>query len=134
LKISRRYSGATFEWSLYVFFLGFLIERDANSQPRAVRAVKIDPGYAFNFKGQENLLYQSFNSIPSPNNLLKHDQRHLQYGNMAKPLLWCNLAEDQQSQFIFALGFGLKMLKDMRMCLRNLFLENPLNKGLNNVN
>lgn len=112
--------------------VGFLIERDFNGAPKAARAVKIDPGYAFNFIGPQNILFQSFNS-QSKDNPLKEDKRHLQYGNMAKPLLWTNLSEQQRNQFILALDHGLKSLKDNneifnKFINRNDFHETPKNR------
>ncbi len=92
---------------------GFVIERNVNGEPSAVRVVKVDPGFAFNFRGSENLFYQSFNTqLTSQNNLLKQDKRHLQYGNIAPPILWCNLTEIQQNQFILALESSLEMLEN----------------------
>jgi tetratricopeptide (TPR) repeat protein len=91
---------------------GFLIERNDNGDPVAVRAVKIDPGYAFNFSGGDNLFYTSWNPKASANNLLKKDRRHIQYGNQFNVIAWDNLTQTQQTQFTLALSAGLKALSN----------------------
>lgn len=112
---------------------GFLIERNANGEPKSVRAVKVDPGYAFNFIGPQNLFHQSQLPHAWDTNLLKKEPRHLQYSNLMPPLPWNNLTELQQQQFIIALDFGLKMLKGnnevfKKFMDRDDFNETPKNK------
>jgi hypothetical protein len=109
---------------------GFLIERDAQGIPTAVRVVKIDPGYAFNFRGVENQFYQSLNPVVSSNNLLAKDKRHLQYGNVPSPILWENLTESQKNQFISTLNSAVTMLENheeilIKFCNRESFKQTP---------
>jgi hypothetical protein len=107
---------------------GFLIERNIEGQPIAARAVKVDPGFAFNFEGSENLLFQSYNPQGTSNNLLRQDKRHLQYGNLPKPLLWSDLTDLQRDQFILALEYGLKMLRDNDEVIKKFFTRNSFEK------
>lgn len=91
---------------------GVVMKYDATGEAIAVGAVKIDPGYAFNFRGMENLFFQSKNPAAHSSNLLREDKRNLQYGNHhTRVLPWYNLTLSQQQQFIQALDRGLKVLR-----------------------
>jgi len=115
---------------------GYVIERGIQGKPIAARAVKIDSGFAFNFRGLENQFYQSM--IPHSNNRLKQDRRHLQYGNMAKPILWSNLTNSQQKEFTLSLNNGLTALRNSKMVTKMInrkeFLQTPKFRALPPLN
>jgi len=90
---------------------GYVLEYDTSGEGIALRAVKIDPGFAFNFRGIENQFHQSKNPDPPASNLLEQDKRNLQHGNLAPAIQWKHLTVGQQQQFIEALDKGLKALR-----------------------
>ena len=58
---------------------GFVVLRNAIGMPLSVRAVKIDTGFSFNFRGAENIYTQSF--MPFVTGRKMRDQRDIQFGN-----------------------------------------------------
>lgn len=101
----------------------------------AVRVVKIDPGFAFNFRGLENQFFQSRHPDAHSSNLLKQDKRNLQYGNSSLAVLpWGNLTTFQQQQFTQGLDGGLKALRRReeiaKMMNRQAFKQTPKKQEL----
>merc|ERR1712137_31734 len=89
---------------------GFVI---TGSPPQAV-AVKIDPGFSFNWTGPENKLNQTSNPLAGPE-LKLEDRRDLQCGNLDTVFKWSALTEKQKDVFITSLKDGLMLLTQKKM-------------------
>jgi len=115
--------------------VGFVIERTPKGEAIAIRIVKVDPGYAFNFDGSENQFYQSNNTLSasstSTENLMRQDKRNLQYGNLMPAFLWSNLSTSQKDQFILFLQKGLDALRNSSK-LKNIIERKEFQKTPNN--
>jgi hypothetical protein len=88
---------------------GFVVERDQDKNPIALRVVKIDAGEAFSFGEAHNRFDQSLN--PRSRNPKLSDKKDLQFGNQAKTnILWAQLSKTQQNRFLRALLRGIEIL------------------------
>lgn len=88
---------------------GYVIERDHDGTPVAVRMVKIDAGESFNFSSDCNQLIQSFNPVSTA--LKLENKKDIQFGNQ-QPLVikWSGLIKRQKVAFLAALRRGLNFL------------------------
>jgi GTPase Era involved in 16S rRNA processing len=107
----------------------FIIARDIKGEPIALRAVKINSGNAFNFSSKNNQFSQDIHQNATANNSSEHDRRNLMYSDAESSLLWSNLTNSQQKQFIKALDKGLEALsnteKMQKMITREAFKKTP---------
>ena len=89
---------------------GFVVERDGEGTPLAIRLVKIDAGESFNFDGADNQLIQSFNRRSRAQKL--KDPKDLQFGNNQPiNIKWDSLSAKQRRAFLETLKKGLGYLK-----------------------
>lgn len=90
---------------------GFVVERNGDGQPLAIRVVKIDAGESFNFRGEDNQLIQAFNPVSLSTQL--PTKQDLQFGNN-QPLIiqWESLSAAQKNRFLQTLQKGLTYLND----------------------
>ena len=95
---------------------GILVYRDPNGQPVVAKAVKIDPGFAFNFRGHENRfqrtrLYQlaafAKGEAFVPEADMLRNLQDIQFGNNHPVnIQWTSLSAQQQCDFLLALNRG----------------------------
>lgn len=105
---------------------GFIIERDTSGAPTCARAVKIDVGYAFSFRVEANLFYQSFH--PEAISPLA-DLRDIQFAAEQRvDIQWSRLSDVQRQMFLRALKSGLDMLNTPRMLATLINRDGAFNK------
>ena len=95
---------------------GILVYRDAQGHPIVAKAVKIDPGFAFNFRGHENRfqrtrLYQlaafAKGEAFVPEADMLRNLQDIQFGNNHPVnIQWTSLSAQQQCDFLLALNRG----------------------------
>ena len=108
---------------------GFVVERDADGLPVAVRMVKIDAGESFNFSSDANQFVQAFNPMPTANKL--DDLKDFQFGNcQPKNIRWNNLSETQKNTFLRALKRGLEFLSNERVLDFLIYREGQFDKAV----
>lgn len=89
---------------------GYVVERDGEGVPTAVRVVKIDAGQAFGFSDPKNQFLQSF--LPSSSEETLTDKRDLQWGrNRPIQIEWNKLQSRQQGLFMGMLRKGLAIIR-----------------------
>lgn len=85
------------------------MQRNALGMPLSVRAVKIDAGFSFNFRGAENIYTKSFSPFATGHTM--KDQRDIQFGNnQTFEVEFEQLLPAQKEVFMKTFKHGLQLL------------------------
>ena len=98
---------------------GIIVYRDPQGQPVVAKAVKIDPGFAFNFRGHENKFQRTRAALALGDDLTEDlllDLKDIQFGNNHPVnIRWEWLSASQQCDFLLALQKGDLALGEGKM-------------------
>ena len=101
---------------------GFIVQKGTDGVPVAVLAVKIDTGFSFNFRGGENIYYQSKNPMYDRRKLV--DMRDIQFGNTQDyEIQFKCLLPEQKRLFLKVFHAGMQRLREKHV-IRNLLWQN----------
>ena len=104
---------------------GFVVRRDALGMPLSVRAVKIDTGFSFNFRGSENIYTQSF--TPFQHGHKMKDRRDIQFGNnQTFEIEFEHLLPAQKEVFMRTFKHGVRRL-DRKLIAALIWQDNAFN-------
>ena len=101
---------------------GFIVQKGTDGVPVAVLAVKIDTGFSFNFRGAENIYYQSNHPMFDGRKLV--DMRDIQFGNTQDyEIQFKCLLPEQERVFLKVFHAGMQRLREKHV-MRNLLWQN----------
>ena len=98
---------------------GIVVQRNPAGEPIVAVIVKIDPGFAFNFRGIENKFHQTRAAISLGDDITEHmlqDLKDIQLGNSQPVTIqWSTLSETQRLDFFLALDHANGAFQEGKM-------------------